>query len=53
MAQYALLEKADLQLDVTRKTGTVTSTLQRIRSIPHSDVLLSKKLGALEKAARK
>ena len=53
MAQYALLEKADLQLDVTRKTGAVTSTLQRIRAIPHSDALLSKKLAALEKAAKK
>jgi hypothetical protein len=53
MAQYALLEKADLQLDVTRKTGAVASTLQRIHAIPHSDVLLSKKLVALEKAARK
>ena len=52
MAQYALLEKAGLQLGGTRKMEAA-QTLQRIRAIPHSDPLLYKKVEALEKAAVK
>jgi hypothetical protein len=52
MAQYALLEKAEMQLSGGRKTDAI-QTLQRIRAIPHSDSLLNKKVATLEKAARK
>jgi len=52
MAQYALLEKAELQLAGTRKMEA-TQTLHRIRAIPHSDPLLFRKVEALEKAAAK
>jgi hypothetical protein len=52
MAQYALLKKADLQLSGARKADA-TQTLQRIREIPHSDSLLTRKVDALEKAAGK
>jgi hypothetical protein len=52
MAQYALLEKANMQLDGARKSD-VTQTIQRIRAIAHFDSLITKKVDALEKAARK
>ncbi|HEY2383800.1 MAG TPA: hypothetical protein VGK48_21710 [Terriglobia bacterium] len=52
MAQYALLEKADLQLDFPRKTEGV-QTLQRIRALAPRDALLKQKLDGLEKAAKK
>lgn len=52
MAQYALLEKADMQLSGARKADAA-QTLQRIRAIPHSDSLLTKKIDALEKTAGK
>jgi len=51
MAQYALLEKAELQLEGNRKTEAML-TLQRIRAIPNSDPLLYRKVAALEKAAK-
>ena len=52
MAKYALLEKANLQLAHNRRNDAM-QTLQRIRGIPGSDPLLSMKLQALEKEARK
>ena len=52
MAKYALLEKAELQVDATRKTEAV-QTLQRVRAIQNSDPLLLKKVAALEKTAAK
>jgi putative flippase GtrA len=52
MAQYMLLDKGDMQLGASRKADVI-QTLQRIRAIPHSDTLLSKKVDALEKAAKK
>ena len=52
MAQYALLDKGDLQLGASKKADVI-KTIQRIRAIPHSDTLLTKKVDALEKAARK
>jgi hypothetical protein len=51
MAQYALLGKAGLQLAETRKTEA-GQTLKRIRAVSHPDPLVSRKIEALEKAAR-
>lgn len=51
MAKYALLEKAGLQLAHKRKADAL-QTLQRIKSIPGTDRLLSMKVQALEKEAR-
>ena len=51
MAQYALVEKANLQLAHTRKADAL-QTIQRIRAIPGADAQLYSKLEALEKAAR-
>ena len=52
MAKHALLEKANLQLAHDRKADAM-QTLQRIKTIPGSDPLVSMKLQALEKEARK
>lgn len=52
MAQYALLEKADLQLDAPSKSQGA-QTLQRIRAMAPTDALLKKKIEGLEKAAQK
>ena len=52
LAQYALLEKATLQLAHNRKTDAV-QTLQRIKKIPVTDPLLSMKIQTLEKEAGK
>ncbi len=52
MAKYALLEKAKLQLAHNRKVDAI-ETLQRIKEMPGSDPLISTKLQALEKEARK
>lgn len=52
MAKYALLEKARLQLAHNRKSEAM-QTVQRIKGIPGSDPLLSMKVDALEKEARK
>ena len=51
MAQYALLEKAGLQLAHRRNTDAL-QTLQRIRAIPGADSLLLIKAQALEIEAR-
>ncbi|HLH32563.1 MAG TPA: GtrA family protein [Terriglobia bacterium] len=51
MAQYALLEKASLQLDAGLK-AEASQTLQRIRTIRHTDAVLFKKVDALAKSAR-
>jgi putative flippase GtrA len=51
LAQYALLEKASLQLDSGLKPETV-QTIQRIRAIPTSDPLLSRKVEMLAKSSR-
>jgi hypothetical protein len=52
MAKYALLEKARLQLAHRRKSDAM-QTVQRIKGIPGADPLLSSKVDALEKEARK
>src|SRR2546421_8939904 len=52
MADYALVEKATLQLAQNRKSDAL-QTLARIRGIPVSDPLLSTKVQGLEKEARK
>jgi hypothetical protein len=52
LAQYALLEKADLQVQGARKADA-QQTLQRLRSLPLSDPLLRKKVEGLEAEARK
>jgi predicted Zn-dependent protease len=52
LAQYALLEKADLQIQGARKADA-QQTLQKIRSMPLSDPLLRKKVEGLEAEARK
>ena len=46
LAQYALLERAGLQLD-GGSTREAAQTVQRIRSIPNADVLLNRKVEAL------
>src|SRR5215831_18857637 len=51
LAQYALLEKATLQLDSGLKVEAV-QTIQRIRAIPFSDPLLSRKVEMLAKSNR-
>ena len=51
MAQYALLEKATLQLDGGLKSQAA-QTLLRIRTITHSDALLSRKVETLTKSTR-
>ena len=51
MAKYALLEKANLQLAQTRKTEAM-QTLQRLKGIPATDSLLTKKTQALERDVR-
>jgi predicted Zn-dependent protease len=48
LAQYALLEKADLQLE-GGSTRDAAQTVQRIRSIPNTDALLNRKVEALAK----
>jgi hypothetical protein len=50
MARQALLQKANLQLAHARKADAL-QTVQRIRSIPEADPLVSRKVQALEKAA--
>jgi predicted Zn-dependent protease len=52
MAQYALLEKADLQVGGGRKAEAV-QTLERLRSLQISDALLRKKVEALQTEAKK
>jgi hypothetical protein len=52
LAQYALLEKADLQLEGERK-AEAQQTFQRIRSLAPSDPLLRKKVEALEAEAKR
>jgi hypothetical protein len=52
MAKYALLEKAILQVAHNRNADAI-QTLQRIKQMPGSDPLLSAKVQALEKEARK
>jgi hypothetical protein len=48
MAKYALLEKAQLQ-DAENHRADAISTLNRLKSIPGSDPLITKKVQALEK----
>jgi predicted Zn-dependent protease len=50
MAQYALLEKAELQLAEKRKTDAI-QTLGRIKTMPISDPLITKKVQEAEKSA--
>src|SRR5262249_31101694 len=52
LAKHALLEKASLLLDQNRKSDAV-QTLERIKAMPGSDALISTKIQALEKEARK
>jgi hypothetical protein len=52
MAQFALLEKAVLQLGQKRRSDAM-QTLQRITQMPGSDPLISTRVQALEKAAGK
>lgn len=52
LAQYALLEKANLQFAHQRK-AEAAQTLQRIKTIGISDMLLSRKVEALDKELRK
>jgi hypothetical protein len=52
MAKYALLEKTNLLIAHGRKAEAI-QTLQRIRQMPGADPLISTKLQALEKEARK
>jgi len=52
MAKYALLEKANLLL-AQKRNSEALQTVQRIKAMPGSDPLLSLKLQALEKDARK
>jgi tetratricopeptide (TPR) repeat protein len=52
MAKSALLEKATLQIAHNRKSDAI-QTLQRIKAIPGSDPLISKKVQTLEKDARR
>jgi hypothetical protein len=51
LAQYALFEKAGLQLAHERRTDAL-QTVQRIKSIPGNDRLLATKIQALEKQIR-
>lgn len=50
MAQYALLEKASLQLEGSQKADA-RHTLERIRAIPNKDTLLFKQVDTLTKLA--
>jgi len=52
MAKYALLEKANLQLAQNRKSEALR-TIERIKAVPGTDPLLSMKVDAAEKEARK
>ena len=52
MAKYALVEKTRLQLAHSRKSDAM-QTLQRIKEMPGSDPLITAKVQALEKEARK
>jgi len=52
LAKYALLEKADLLVEQKRKTEAV-QTLERIKTMPGSDPLISMKVQTLEQEARK
>jgi hypothetical protein len=52
MAGYALLEKTNLQLAQNRKTEAL-QTLQRLKGLTISDLLLSAKVRSLELEARK
>src|SRR5262245_16116238 len=52
MAKYALLEKTRLLLAQNRKADAV-QTLERIKAMPGADSLVSMKVQALEKEARK
>jgi len=49
MAKYALLEKAQLQ-DAERHRADAIQTLNRLKALPGSDPLVTKKLQALEKS---
>jgi putative flippase GtrA len=51
LAQYALLEKASLQLDSGLKAEAI-QTIQRIRGIANSDPLLSRKVETLARSTR-
>ena len=52
MAKYALFEKAGLQL-AEQRSAEALQTIQRLRSMPGNDALLSKRVGALEAEIRK
>jgi len=52
MAKYALLEKTNLLLAHNRKAEAL-QTIQRIKALPGTDLLLSTKLQEVEKEARK
>jgi hypothetical protein len=52
MAQYALLEKAILQLAHSRNSEAL-QTLQRIKDRPSANPLIAMKVQTLEKEARK
>ena len=52
MAKYALLEKTNLLLAHNRKAEAI-QTIQRIKAMPGSEPLVSTKLQAVEKEARK
>jgi hypothetical protein len=51
LAQYALLEKASLQLESGLRAEAI-QTIQRIRAISYSDPLLSRKVEMLAKSSR-
>ena len=52
LAKHSLLEKADLLLEQKRKSEAV-QTLERIKAMPGSDPLITTKVQAMEKEARK
>src|SRR5437773_4361886 len=52
MAQYALLEKAGLQL-AEKRSADALQTIQRLKSLSGNDAVLSKRVGALEAEIRK
>jgi hypothetical protein len=51
MAQYALLEKAQLQ-QAQKHTAEARETLERLKAIRAIDPLLAKKIQALEKGLK-
>src|SRR5439155_24592744 len=52
MAKYALFEKAGLQL-AERRSAEALQTIQRLKTVPGNDALLSKRAGVLEAEIRK